>query len=194
MNQGVVLASTSLYRAELLARLGIDFTRADPSVDESLQASESPPHRAMRLAQAKAEALQISHPEALLIGSDQVAHCEGEILHKPGTESAAVAQLMHMRSRTVSFHTAVCVHNAHTGWQRQHLDLTTAKLRADLTENALQRYVKADQPLNCAGSFKVESLGISLFDSVQSEDPTALIGLPLIALARALRELGLAVP
>jgi len=194
MNQGVVLASTSLYRAELLARLGLEFKRDAPHVDEALLAAETAPQRAERLAHAKATALLQSHPNALLIGSDQVAACEAEILRKPGSEAAAIAQLMRMRGRTVIFYTSVCVFNAATGQQVAHLDTTTAVLRADLTEHALKRYVQADQPLNCAGSFKVESLGISLFDKIESEDPTALIGLPLIAVARALRKFGLTVP
>jgi len=194
MNQVVVLASTSPYRAELLNRLKLDFKRDAPHVNEAHRSGESSACRATRLAQEKACALSHKYPNGLILGSDQVACCEGQVLDKPGTEARAIAQLLKMRGKVVEFHTALCVYATQTKQQRSHVDLTTATLRSDLSDDAIARYVHIDNPLDCAGSFKVESLGISLFESVKSDDPTALIGLPLIGVTQILNEFGVQLP
>lgn len=190
----VVLASTSRYRADSLRRLNLAFQSAAPLIDEAHLDSEPPGNRAARLANAKALALISQFPHSVLIGSDQVASCNDEVFDKPGSEERAVAMLMALRGHSVDFHTAVCVHHAQTGHSIEHTDLTRVQVRKDLTDKEIARYVQSDLPLDCAGAFKVETLGISLFTAVSTDDPTALIGLPLIAVARALREFGLNVP
>jgi len=190
----LVLASTSQYRAQLLRRLHIEFEQADPGVDEAHQAGELPAERARRLSAAKASSLATQFPSALLIGSDQVAAFGEQILDKPGSRDAAIESLRLVRGQSVNFYTGVTVLNTDTGETDNHLDITCVHVRGDLTDEDIERYVDADQPLDCAGSFKVESLGIGLFDSVSSKDPTALIGLPLIAVAKALRSFGTRVP
>lgn len=192
--QPLVLASTSRYRAESLRRLQLTFNTAAPMVDEAHLTGEPPERRAARLAKTKAQALSDQFPNSILIGSDQVASCRGEVFDKPGTMDKAVSTLKTLRGQSVDFHTAVCVYENQTGICLEHTDLTCVQVRADLTDDAITRYVQIDSPLDCAGAFKVETLGISLFDAVRTDDPTALIGLPLIALAKALRELGLDVP
>lgn len=193
MTQPVVLGSTSRYRAELLGRLLSDFSQAAPGTDEAAQAGEPAAARALRLARAKAVAVASSHPGALIIGSDQVAECEGRVLDKPGSAEVAIQQLQACSGRTVQFHTAVCLHDARNASEQTHTDLTRVVFRP-LSPAEIERYVAREQPLDCAGSFKCEGLGISLFERIESDDPTALIGLPLIALARMLRHAGLPVP
>ena len=189
----IVLGSTSRYRAELLRRLLRDFEQAAPDADESPLPDEAPTARAVRLALAKAESVAGTHDNALVIGSDQVAEVDGVILHKPRTDERARAQLAASSGRTVNFHTAVCLLDARRGRSQTHVDHTRVRFR-ELAPAEIARYVERDQPLDCAGSFKCEGLGISLFAAIDSDDPSALIGLPLIALARLLREAGVAVP
>lgn len=187
----LILASTSRYRAELLQRLHLPFDTQRPDVDETPQPGEMPAKLAMRLAQAKAAAVASTHPRAWTIGSDQVAELDGVPLGKPGDRPHAVAQLAAMSGKTVHFHTAACVmqgHAVHTA-----MDLTRVRFRT-LSTDEIERYVDAEQPFDCAGSFKSESLGICLFDAIESSDPTALIGLPLIATAKLLREAGFMLP
>lgn len=189
--QRLILASTSRYRAELLARLGIPFSCAAPEVDESPLAGEAPATLAQRLAEAKACAVIAQHPGHWVIGSDQVAELDGRPLGKPGSGEAAVAQLEAMSGKSVRFHTAICVSNGED--QLHALDLTTVQFRL-LEKAEIERYVAAEQPLDCAGSFKCEGLGITLFEAIHNQDPTALIGLPLIQLAGLLRKAGYRLP
>lgn len=193
MNAPVVLASTSRYRAELLGRLLDAFGQAAPGVDETPLPSEVPEARALRLAIAKAEAVVRMHPDTLVIGSDQVAELDGRMLDKPGTEDIAHEQLRASSGRTVRFHTALCLLDGRRGSRHMHVDLTAVDFRS-LAEPEIARYVARERPLDCAGSFKCEGLGISLFERIRSDDPTALIGLPLIALAGMLRAAGQSVP
>lgn len=189
----VVLASTSVYRAQLLRRLIAEFEQRAPDTDESLLIHEAPAQRAGRLAQAKAEACAEGMNDAIVIGSDQVAELDGTILRKPGTIERAIAQLTACSGRLVSFHTALCVIDTRDGTSHRHIDHTTVRFRP-LTIEEIDRYVEREKPLDCAGSFKCEGLGISLFEAIGSTDPTALIGLPLIALAGLLRAAGLPLP
>lgn len=191
----VVLASTSRYRRELLARLLPDFAVDAPDVDEAPIAGEPPRDLAIRLASAKAHAVAARHPDAIVIGSDQVAELDGTALGKPGSVEAARAQLAASSGKTLSFHTALCVLDMRNNAAVVHsaLDCTQVAFRR-LDATTIERYVDAEEPLDCAGSFKAEGLGIALFERIGSSDPTALIGLPLIALARLLREAGLPLP
>ena len=189
----LILASTSPYRRQLLERLRLPFQVAAPQVDESPLPLETPPLRAQRLALAKATAVSRRHPAATVIGSDQVAVCKGEVLDKPGGAERCREQLRWLSASAASFHTAVSVLNPASHASIEFLDTTTVYFRA-LAEDEIERYVRAEQPFDCAGGFRVEALGIALFARVTSEDPTALIGLPLIALARALRQLGYELP
>ncbi len=191
----IVLASTSRYRATLLGRLLDAFEQAAPGVDEAALAHESPRARAARLAQAKARAVAASHPDALVIGSDQVAERDGVILDKPGDPATAQAQLEASSGSAVRFHTAVCVIDTRCTphEQQQACDLTRVRFRS-LDAATIQRYIAREQPFDCAGSFKCEALGISLFDRIESTDPTALVGLPLIALSGMLRACGMPIP
>lgn len=188
----LVLASTSRYRAELLSRLRLTFETVRPDVDEAPAAGESPASLALRLATAKATAVAATRPEALVVGSDQVASCDGRILGKPGTRANGIAQLQAMSGREVVFLTAVAVASAGAPGE-QALDTTTVRFR-QLPDDEIARYVDAESPLDCAGSFKCEGLGIALFESIESRDPTALVGLPLIATARLLRARGVVIP
>lgn len=183
----IVLASTSRYRRELLARLGLPFVAEAPNVPEDEVAGEPPGAMAARLALAKAKSIRAPH--ALVIGSDQVAELDGRILRKPKTEDVAVGQLLDCQGRTVMFHTAVAVVATDSGRVIEHADRTEVRFRR-LERAALERYVRLEAPLDCAGSFKSEGLGVALFEEIVSHDPTALIGLPLIALAHALKSLG----
>ncbi len=187
----LLLASTSPYRRELLQRLRLDFDCARPEVDEHPRPGEAPIALAARLAEAKARAVARDHPGAWVIGSDQVAELDGAPLGKPGRPDAACAQLAAMSGRRVSFHTAVCL----CGPDRRlaALDLTEVRFRT-LATDEIERYVAAESPLDCAGSFKCEGLGIALFEAIRSDDPTALVGLPLIAVGRLLREAGFRLP
>lgn len=189
----LVLGSTSRYRAELLRRLGIDFIQRAPGTDEAPEANETPRDRACRLAIAKARAAAEGLDDALVIGSDQVAELAGMVLDKPGTAERAHEQLLVSSGREVHFHTALCLHDTRTGRDAIHVDHTAAVFRS-LSPEEIDRYIAREQPLDCAGSFKCEGLGISLFERIDNQDPTALVGLPLIALARLLREAGLPLP
>ena len=189
----IVLASTSRYRAGLLRRLLPDFEQRAPGTDETALPGETPDARAARLAVAKATAAAAGLRDALVIGSDQVAELDGETLDKPGSAANARAQLAASSGHVVHFHTALCLLDAHDGRQQVHVDHTRVHFRV-LDAREIERYVAREQPLDCAGSFKCEGLGISLFERIDSEDPSALVGLPLIALARLLRATGVAVP
>ena len=189
----LVLGSTSSYRRSLLERLGIPFTVAAPNVDETPLPSEAPIDLAHRLARAKAEAVAQKQAKALVIGSDQLAVCGREILGKPGSGERAIAQLRQLSGQRVTFYTAVHVVNSDSGSNEGHLDATTVHFRS-LTDDEINNYVARDKPYHCAGGFKIEALGISLFTRVESQDPTALIGLPLIWVAGALRRNGFKVP
>ena len=190
--QRLILASTSTYRRELLARLRLPFDVARPEVDESPRPGESPAALAERLAIAKAGAIASREPRATVIGSDQVAELDGSALGKPGSRDGAVAQLGAMSGREIRFRTAVCVQRDSEP-PRIAMDTTTVRFRT-LSLAEIERYVDAEQPFDCAGSFKSEGLGIALFDAIESSDPTALVGLPLIATARLLREAGFVLP
>jgi septum formation protein len=191
--QRIVLASTSPYRRELLSRLQLAFESVPPTVEESALADESPRVTARRLAQAKAVAVAVQAPMALVIGSDQVADIDGEPLNKPGSHAAALAQLKRLQGREAVFHTALCVATA--GGRSLDIDCVSTRVRfRRLTVAQLEAYLHADQPYDCAGAAKIESLGIALVESVQSDDPTALIGLPLIRLSTMLARAGLQVP
>ena len=189
----LVLGSTSRYRAELLRRLCADFEQRSPGTDETALTGETPATRALRLAIAKAEAAASGLHDALVIGSDQVAELDGLILDKPETFERACAQLTASSGREVQFHTALCLLDTRDGKRLIHVDHTRVRFR-HLSATEITRYVEREQPLDCAGSFKCEGLGISLFESIDNRDPSALIGLPLIALAQMLRERGIALP
>lgn len=189
----VVLGSTSRYRAELLHRLLPEFERQSPGTSERALPNEAADERARRLAIDKAVAAAGQRINALVIGSDQVAERDGIVLDKPGTVAQAVAQLAASAGRRVIFYTAVCMLDTRSGERHVALDTTTVNFRA-LSSGEIQRYIEREQPLDCAGSFKCEGLGIGLFESIDSRDPTALIGLPLIALSRMLRAAGVPIP
>lgn len=189
----IILGSTSRYRAELLRRLLDRFEQRAPGTDESERPGEAPAARALRLAVAKAEAAGHGLDDALVIGSDQVAELDGAILDKPGSVERAHAQLAASSAREVRFHTAMCLLDTRNGHRATHIDLTRVQFRS-LDDAEIAHYVAREQPLDCAGSFKCEGLGISLFERIDNSDPSALIGLPLIALARLLREAGISLP
>ena len=186
----LILGSTSAYRRELLQRLRLPFEVASPEVDETPQPGENPRDLALRLALAKARAVAARHPAAVVIGSDQVADLGGEPLGKPGTHERAVVQLRRMRGRTVIFQTAVAVVCVETGFEKVELAPVRVRFR-DLTDAEIESYLRTETPYDCAGSAKSEGLGIALLDTIESDDPTALVGLPLIRTARLLRAAGL---
>ena len=190
MPPALYLASTSPYRAAQLARLGQPFLIEAPQVDESAVAGEAPAARALRLAHAKALAVSARHPEAWVLGSDQVAECAGRIHDKPGDAARCREQLRASSGRTVQFHTAVVLRRGRPDAVREHLDRTIVRFR-ELGDDEITRYVARDQPFDCAGGFRCEGLGVALFDTVETRDPFALVGLPLIWVAKALREVGL---
>lgn len=189
----LILASTSRYRRALLERLGVPFQCETPQVDEEAFKSRgySPRELAETLAAEKATSLSRAFPTATIIGSDQVAACEGRILGKPGTTERAIAQLESLAGRTHQLITAVAVW--HAGQLHRHTDVTTLHMRT-LQRNELERYVAADEPLDCAGAYKLEQRGITLFSAIESADQTAIIGLPLIALTTMLCECGFVIP
>ena len=189
----LILASTSRYRRALFERFAVPFEALPPTVAEEHLAGESPADRALRLAEAKAQALAATHPAAIVIGSDQVACAAGTILDKPGDARRCVAQLTALSGGTARFYTACAVVGVQTGLRRAHLDTTTVSFRV-LNAAEIERYVAREQPFDCAGGFKAEGAGIALFESIESQDPTALIGLPLIWLARTLRDAGFQLP
>ena len=188
----LVLGSTSAYRRELLSRLRLDFTVEPPHVDESPRVGESPEALARRLAAAKAAAVARLHPSSVVIGSDQVADLEGESLGKPGNHANAVAQLLKMSGRTVVFQTAVTVMCQESGFVQHDLAPVRVRFRS-LERDEIEAYLRAEQPYDCAGSAKSEGLGIALLEAIDSDDPTALVGLPLIRTCRMLRAAGLRV-
>lgn len=187
------MGSTSRYRRELLQRLNLPFDVTAPEVDEAPLPGEAPRALALRLALAKARAVAQQHPEAVVIGSDQVADLAGEPLGKPGCHERAVQQLRQMRGQTVIFQTAVAVVCAATGFEQVDLAPVEVQFRA-LSDEEIERYLRTEQPYDCAGSAKSEGLGIALLDAIHSDDPTALIGLPLIRTCRMLRAAGLVLP
>jgi len=191
MTRPLILGSTSVYRRELLQRLRLPFDVVSPQVDETPAPGEAPQALAMRLALAKAHAVADKHPQALVIGSDQVADLDGEPLGKPGNHANAVLQLQRMRGRTVVFQTAVAVVCHATGFADQALAQVKVRFR-DLSDQAIENYLLAETPYDCAGSAKSEGLGIALLESIDNQDPTALVGLPLIHTCRLLRAAGLA--
>lgn len=189
----LVLASTSVYRKELLERLSLPFSTDRPDIDESPLPGEAPPATAERLALEKARVVALRHPQALVIGSDQVAHAAAQTFGKPGTVERAIAQLQTMRGKSIFFHTALCLYDARDGSYQLEAVPTEARFR-QLSDDEIQRYVLRELPLDCAGSAKSEGLGISLLEYMRGDDPTALVGLPLIALSRMLRAVGCSVP
>lgn len=189
----LILASTSRYRKTLLEKLDLPFECAAPEVDESPLPDESAEALVARLALAKASAIADQFDQGLIIGSDQVCVCDGQILGKPGTVEKAVAQLMAARGRSITFYTGLCVLDAASGKAEQLVEPFTVHFRT-LDETAIRRYVAAEMPLDCAGSFKCEGMGIMLFKGLEGRDPNALIGLPLIGLIELLERHGLALP
>lgn len=184
----VILASSSPYRRELLARLGLTFDTRSPDVDETPQPGESAAELAQRLAELKARTVAADAPTAIVIGSDQVAECHGRLLGKPGSEARALEQLRDMQGADVFFQTAVAVvHGRHC----QSVVVPTRVRMRRLDDQRLLRYLQRETPFDCAGAFKSEALGIALLDSVRGDDPTALVGLPLIATIRLLESRGL---
>ncbi|MBV6476048.1 MAG: septum formation inhibitor Maf [Rhodocyclaceae bacterium] len=189
----LVLASTSVFRRELLARLQIPFEVASPETDEAGLPGESPAATAERLSLAKARAVADRFPDALIIGSDQVAYLDNRRFGKPLTHDRAVEQLRLMRGRTVIFHTGLCLYNSASG-NSQLCGVPTEVTFRQLTDAEIERYLEREQPYHCAGSAKSEGLGISLLSGMHGDDPNALIGLPLIALCGMLRAEGIQVP
>jgi len=188
----LILASTSRYRRMLLERLGLSFEAVAPSVDETPRAGETPAATAFRLATAKAKSVAREHPGALIIGSDQVADWNGQPIGKPGTHENAVAQLHALSGQTVVFHTGVALLDADSGACQTALVDVRSTYRY-LTPEEIDNYLRREQPYDCAGSVRSESLGIALFERIESDDPTALIGLPLIQLTRMLHTAGVVV-
>ncbi|MDC8758453.1 Maf-like protein [Janthinobacterium fluminis] len=189
----LILASTSTYRKELLARLRLPFDVAAPDVDESPLNGETPGATALRLAHAKAAAVLDKHPGSIVIGSDQVATLDGEQIGKPGNHACALLQLQKMRGRRTVFHTALCVLDGrHSVPLVQIQDVQTVVAVRDLPDAELDAYLRIEQPYDCAGSAKNEGLGIAILEKIDSDDPTALTGLPLIALTGMLRNAGIA--
>ena len=188
----LILASGSAYRRELLLRLRLPFEVISPDIDETPAPGETPPDTALRLAQAKALAIARQVGAALIIGSDQVATLGGEHIGKPGDHQRALEQLKKMRGRSVLFHTALCLHDSlpEANYPTQSENVQTIVQLRDLPDNELDAYLRIEQPYDCAGSAKNEGLGIALIESIRSEDPTALTGLPLIALTSMLRRAG----
>lgn len=186
----LILGSTSRYRRELLERLHLPFEVQAPEVDETPLAGEPPEALARRLALAKARAVAARHPEAVVIGSDQVADLAGEPLGKPGSHGRAVEQLRRMRGRTVIFQTALSVVCQASGFEMSDLAAVQVRFRA-LTDAEIETYLRLEEPYDCAGSAKSEGLGIALLESIDNDDPTALVGLPLIRTVRLLRAAGL---
>lgn len=186
----LILASTSRYRRELLERLRLPFAVEAPGVDESARPGEAPRELALRLALAKARAVAQRHPQAVVIGSDQVADLAGQAIGKPGHHAGAVEQLQRMSGQQVVFQTALAVVRPSTGFEAVELAPVTVRFRT-LVQAEIERYLNAEQPYDCAGSAKSEGLGIALLEAIDSDDPTALIGLPLIRTCALLRRAGL---
>ena len=192
IHRKLVLGSTSPYRRELLERLRIPFEVAAPDVDESAQAFETPKQLACRLAMAKARAVAAQFPTCVVIGSDQVADLDGQALGKPGNHARATAQLRQMRGKTVIFQTAVAVVCLESGFSQMDLAQVKVKFR-ELTDTEIETYLRAETPYDCAGSAKSEGLGIALLAAIDNDDPTALVGLPLIRTCRMIQAAGVRV-
>ena len=190
VSRPVVLGSSSRYRRELMERLQLPFSVAVPDVDETPHPGETPRNLALRLALAKAHAVAQWHPEAVVIGSDQVADLAGQPLGKPGEHARAVLQLRQMRGKTVIFQTALAVVCLSTGFEQVDLAEVRVVFR-DLSDEEIEAYLQAEKPYDCAGSAKSEGLGIALLESIDNDDPTALVGLPLIRTCRLLRQAGI---
>ncbi|MFP1684334.1 Maf family protein [Alloalcanivorax sp. C16-1] len=189
----LILASSSPFRREVLGKLGLAFGHHSPDIDESARAGESPTELVLRLARAKADALAAAHPDALIIGSDQVAVIDGEVLGKPGDHANARAQLRRASGRRVTFLTGLCLLDAASGRHQSGCERFQVHFRT-LRDDQIERYIEQEQPFNCAGSFKSEGLGIVLFKALEGRDPNALIGLPLIMLTDFLAAEGVALP
>lgn len=192
MSKTLVLASTSPYRRELLARLGLPFTVANPQTDETALPNEPPENLALRLSEAKARAVATAYPDGLIIGSDQVAVMDGHVFGKPGTHERATQQLRSLSGKTVNFFTGLCLYDV----QKDHAQLCgvpTLVTFRNLSDQEIENYLRKEQPYNCAGAAKSEGLGIALLQSMEGDDPNALIGLPLIALCDMLRVAGVSV-
>jgi septum formation protein len=189
----LILASTSPYRRQLLTRLGLEFDVLRPEADETPLSNESPSSLADRLADMKARSVAQRHPQAWVIGSDQVAEFGGQPMSKPGDFERAADQLAAASGHTINFHTAVTLYR-HSDRRAMRLHDTTRVRFRTLTAVEIERYLHAEQPYDCAGSFKAVGLGITLFEAIDSRDPTALIGLPLIGLCGLLREAGFVLP
>jgi septum formation protein len=187
----LVLASTSPYRRALLERLALPFECVAPGVDEDAYSAGSPDELVLTLARAKAAAVTAMCPGAVVIGGDQVVVLDGDVLGKPGSAEAAVAQLRRLSGRAHELISAVAIVGAGRWWS--HVDVTRLTMR-QLDDGEIRRYVERERPHDCAGAYKIESLGVSLFDAVEGGDPTAIVGMPLMALARGLREFGFRVP
>lgn len=192
MSRKLVLASTSPYRRELLGRLGLPFEVASPETDETPLPGEAPEATALRLSEAKARAVATAYPDALIIGSDQVAEMNGAIFGKPGTHERAVAQLRQLSGQTVNFFTGLCVLNSHTGVAEVCGVPTLVGFR-QLSDSEIENYLRREPAYNCAGSAKSEGLGIALLSRIHGDDPNALVGLPLIALCELLRKQGMSI-
>ncbi len=189
----IVLASTSPFRKQLLERLNFPFEAASPDVDETPVPGELPSKLVARLAEAKARAVATNYPGAIVIGSDQTAEINGRLLNKPGNHERAVEQLNSCSGKTVVFHTGLCVIDTRTG--NTQVDVIPFRVHfRTLAPDRIERYLRHEQPYNCAGSFKSEGLGVALFEKLEGDDPTALIGLPLIRLVTMLEHCGLTLP
>lgn len=186
----LVLASSSAYRKALLEKLRLDFICVSPNIDETKIKKETPKKMALRLGIEKAKALIPAYPKHFIIGSDQVAVLKGRQLTKPGTRNNAIQQLQHCSGQSIKFHTSICVINSATNEIKSHVETTTVFFK-NLTEQQIVRYIDLEMPYDCAGSFKAEGLGITLFTAIQGDDPNALIGLPLIKLIALLNYFGL---
>lgn len=186
----LILASSSPFRRELLSRLHLDFTAISPEIDESVANGESPDQYVTRLSQQKAKAIAKDHPDAVVIGSDQCAYLEGQILGKPGNHENALEQLRKARGKEVVFYTGLCVYRQSDAFERSLCELFRVGFR-EVTDAQIENYLHTEQPYNCAGSFKSEGYGISLFSYMRGDDPSALIGLPLIRLTYLLEQAGI---
>lgn len=193
MQTEFILASSSKYRRELLSRLGVTFSCHPAQIDEAPKPEETPEQTCVRLARTKGEHVAKQFPQAVVIASDQVANLDGQAISKPNQHEKARSQLRQMSGKLINFHTAVCVIQHSSKQVKEFCVLTKVKFR-ELSAAEIERYLLAEKPYDCAGSAKVEGLGISLLDRIETTDPTALIGLPLIQLAQSLRELGLHLP
>ena len=189
----LILASRSAYRQELLTRLGLEFECIPADIDESRRTNELPKEYVRRLAQEKAAKIATSHPQALVIGSDQCAVVDGQIMGKPGDREGAIRQLKTLSGNEIIFLTGLCLTQISSGWSQHCVEPFSVGFR-QLTSDEIERYVDAEQPFDCAGSFKSEGYGVSLCRFMRGEDPSALIGLPLIRVSQYLREFGVALP